>query len=247
MANKRFGNYLVGEINPDEMNRIPFHHVNESKRPAYDFVMVLSTESNDGEFRIEYDDLVPTDELKDMLNSVDRFMKAAMKNVMRPRRNDVVTTYPVSGEMYLDRPIFQHYYLYPHVGHFGGLTIATMYNKHTNSYVFGFAVCHENDNYVKKLGNEYSWLDLNENQFTIPVEDFAKYVVRNPVGLSRGSYSVTVKDPVQFVRSCTPRVLASAIGLYIDGCKESVNLPSKVIPLLTEYKFYPRKELNKRY
>lgn len=218
--NKRFGSYVLAGV--DDEGNLHFDAANEELKTSFpSFLILTKSITEDLEYELIFKEV---DELNvsftsEAEKSVSAFMKGALKNAIR--KSHVPTTYPGTGESYVDKPVFYHYRPagFESNPNYGGLTVAAMFDKDSRCYKFGFAFCNPTDFYCKKVGNEISWKMVCETSLTFPVEQIETILNNsNNCGCSTNAgLTKVISNEVLFLRELNSYRLINLIAETLEA------------------------------
>lgn len=236
--NKRFGDYNLSDIlSKSEPLVISFDHIFDSNL-NFSISMIPTEDPDTIPYDLTFDDeIVKTqDQVDKMTIAVNKFFKSSLKSFLKDNSKPI-TTYPNIGESYIDRPVFYHYQYDIYGMNTGGLTVAVMYNPHDKVYLFGFSSCSKKDIYVKKIGNEIAWIDLNENQFTVTEKNIAISYFNASTIRSTNIFdftSISINEPIGFIRGVGKNKLMSMLRKIVL-MEDAQVLPNSVLRTIREY------------
>jgi hypothetical protein len=202
LFNKNFGGYRVNGVEDNRIFNFSPIHDDGMKIPFS--IDIMNSSIEDGNVEVMFrDNSDPSEEaqlaITDSLTKFFNFLaKSMLKDFGKP-----ITSYPLTGESYITKPVFYHYRSATGRNeNYGGVSLAVMYEELTDSYIFGVSICADNDTYVKKFGNEIAWKQIVDSPYIVPVIMFEEALnTLDSLYHAEEGTRISIEDPVAFIRS----------------------------------------------
>lgn len=248
MANNRFGSYVF--VGADENKNLHFKDFRfEAEEAPEDLLPHFFLDVSTIDEELNYQALFPSAEenpseevTNKVTETINGFFKTALKNQLK-KVSKLTTSYPKTGESYISKPVFYHYALannYSDNSAFGGMTLAIMYQPEIESYIIGIAFCNKKDLYMKKLGNQVSWDHLKYSPIIITKSDVEEKYILESKGLNEKGLSISIDDPVLFIRDLTNRKVLNMIETI---SRTLMDVSKDTVRMLEENNYTPRSQL----